>query len=118
FARKVQFRLIFRAPSRKFKILAIPNVLAHRKSYEHGFTKKCNGHILCAKSSFDTFFMHRLRNSKYRPFPSYQDMGSRTSMVLRKNVTVIHLAQSRVSINFSSIVSKIQNSSHSQRICP
>ncbi|RZS27380.1 hypothetical protein BHM03_00060834, partial [Ensete ventricosum] len=33
---KVEFRLVFRAPFRKFKILAIPNVLAQGKSYEHG----------------------------------------------------------------------------------
>ncbi|RZS25475.1 hypothetical protein BHM03_00058675, partial [Ensete ventricosum] len=68
-------RSIFRAPSRKFKILAIPDVLAHRKSYEHDFTKKCDGHKLCMKSralsSFDWFFMHRLKNSKYWPFPMY-----------------------------------------------
>ncbi|RZR82659.1 hypothetical protein BHM03_00009115, partial [Ensete ventricosum] len=64
-----EFRSIFRAPSRKFKILAIPNVLANGKSYEHGFVKKCYGHKLCAKSSFDWFFMDRLQNSKYLPFP-------------------------------------------------
>ncbi|RWW50798.1 hypothetical protein BHE74_00042900, partial [Ensete ventricosum] len=46
----VEFRSIFRAPSRKFKILAIPDVLAHGKSYEHGFVKKRNGHKLCVKS--------------------------------------------------------------------
>ncbi|RWW61835.1 hypothetical protein BHE74_00031077, partial [Ensete ventricosum] len=61
---EVEFRSIFRAPSRKFKILAIPNVLAHGKSYEHGFMKKYDGYKLCAKSrtksSFDQFFMHRL----------------------------------------------------------
>ncbi|RZR82660.1 hypothetical protein BHM03_00009116 [Ensete ventricosum] len=45
-------------------------------------------------------------------------MGSHTSTVSRKNATVINFAQSRVSIDFLSIVSKIQNSSHSQRICP
>ncbi|RZS16791.1 hypothetical protein BHM03_00048838 [Ensete ventricosum] len=50
---KVEFRSVFRAPSRNIKILAIPNVLAHRKSYEHGFLKKCIGHKLFAKSSFD-----------------------------------------------------------------
>ncbi|RWV77479.1 hypothetical protein GW17_00061683, partial [Ensete ventricosum] len=63
---EVEFRSIFRAPSRKFKILAIPNVLAHGKSYKYGFVKKCDGHKLCAKSraksSFDRFFVHRLRN--------------------------------------------------------
>ncbi|RWV84082.1 hypothetical protein GW17_00054237, partial [Ensete ventricosum] len=65
----VEFRLIFRAPSRNLKILAIPNVLAHGRSYEHGFMKKRNGHKLyaklCAESSFDRFFMHHLRISKY-----------------------------------------------------
>ncbi|RRT64630.1 hypothetical protein B296_00040351 [Ensete ventricosum] len=38
-AREVEFRSVFRAPSRKFKILAIHNILANGKSYEHGFTK-------------------------------------------------------------------------------
>ncbi|RRT46313.1 hypothetical protein B296_00003086, partial [Ensete ventricosum] len=51
------------------KILVIPNVLAYVKSYKHGFMKKCDGHNLCvklcAKSSFDRFFMHCLENSKY-----------------------------------------------------
>ncbi|RZS07101.1 hypothetical protein BHM03_00037861 [Ensete ventricosum] len=36
----------FHAPSRKFKIQAIPIVLAHGKSYEHGFAKKCDVHKL------------------------------------------------------------------------
>ncbi|RWW24952.1 hypothetical protein GW17_00010731 [Ensete ventricosum] len=47
--REVKFRLIFRAPSQNFKILVILNILAYEKSYEHGFTKKCNGHKLCVK---------------------------------------------------------------------
>ncbi|RWV81000.1 hypothetical protein GW17_00057634, partial [Ensete ventricosum] len=68
---RVEFRSVFRAPSRKFKILAIHDVLAHGKSYEHGFTKKRDGHKLCAESSFDQFFVHRLGNSKYWSFPSY-----------------------------------------------
>ncbi|RRT36048.1 hypothetical protein B296_00050024, partial [Ensete ventricosum] len=72
---RVEFRSIFRAPSQKFKILAIPNVLAHGKSYEHGLMKKRDGHKLYAKScsewSFDRFFVHRLRNSKYWPLPTY-----------------------------------------------
>ncbi|RZS04461.1 hypothetical protein BHM03_00034802, partial [Ensete ventricosum] len=65
-----KFRSVFHAPSQKFKILAIPNILAHGKSYEHGFVKKYDGHKLCTKSSFDRFFVHRLRNSKYWPFPT------------------------------------------------
>ncbi|RWV97296.1 hypothetical protein GW17_00039928, partial [Ensete ventricosum] len=63
---EVEFRSVFCAPSQKFKIPAIPEVLAHVKSYEHGFAKKYDGHKLCAKSrvksSFDRFFMHRLGN--------------------------------------------------------
>ncbi|RWW61656.1 hypothetical protein BHE74_00031282 [Ensete ventricosum] len=68
---KVEFRSVFHAPSQKFKILDIPNVLTHGKSYEHSFTKKCDGHKLCTKLSFDRFFVHRLRNSKYWTFPTY-----------------------------------------------
>ncbi|RWW43414.1 hypothetical protein BHE74_00050930, partial [Ensete ventricosum] len=45
-----EFRLVFRAPSRKFKILAIPDILAHGKSYDHGFVKKYDGHKLCTHS--------------------------------------------------------------------
>ncbi|RRT40361.1 hypothetical protein B296_00030002, partial [Ensete ventricosum] len=67
----VEFRSIFHAPSQKFKILAVPNVLAHGKSYEQGFMKKHDDHKLYAKSSFDQFFVHRLENSKYWPFPTY-----------------------------------------------
>ncbi|RWW43853.1 hypothetical protein BHE74_00050441, partial [Ensete ventricosum] len=70
-----EFRSVFCAPSRKFKIHAIPNLLAQGKSYEHSFTKKLDGHKLCAKSraesSFDQFFMHCLRNSKFWQFPTY-----------------------------------------------
>ncbi|RRT31325.1 hypothetical protein B296_00057502, partial [Ensete ventricosum] len=65
----VEFRSVFRGPSRKFKILAIPDVLAHGKSYKHAFMKKCDGHKHYTKSrlelNFDWFFVHRLGNSKY-----------------------------------------------------
>ncbi|RWW31139.1 hypothetical protein GW17_00004249 [Ensete ventricosum] len=43
---KVEFRSVIRAPSQKLKILVIPNVLAHGKSYEHNFMKKHDGHTL------------------------------------------------------------------------
>ncbi|RWW37616.1 hypothetical protein BHE74_00057248 [Ensete ventricosum] len=59
---EVEFRSIFRAPSRKFKILAIHNILAHGKSYEHGFTKKYDGHKLCGKLNFDRFFNKTIIN--------------------------------------------------------
>ncbi|RWV79305.1 hypothetical protein GW17_00059577, partial [Ensete ventricosum] len=62
FTHEVEFRSIFHAPSPKFKILAIPKILAHGKMYEHGFMKKRDGYKLssklCAKSSFDQFFVH------------------------------------------------------------
>ncbi|RWW69710.1 hypothetical protein BHE74_00022675 [Ensete ventricosum] len=79
--RQNRFRSNFHASSRKFKILAVPNVLAHGKSYEHGFMKKCEGHKLCGKSCFDRYFVHRLENSKYWPFPTYFPRGSHTSTV-------------------------------------
>ncbi|RZR91207.1 hypothetical protein BHM03_00019287 [Ensete ventricosum] len=45
----------FCASSQKFRILLIPNLLAHGKSYEHGFMKKYDGHKLCTKSRFNHF---------------------------------------------------------------
>ncbi|RRT33053.1 hypothetical protein B296_00058957, partial [Ensete ventricosum] len=47
---EVEFRLVFRALSPKFKILTIPDVLVHWKSYKHDFTKKHDCHKLYAKS--------------------------------------------------------------------
>ncbi|RRT59933.1 hypothetical protein B296_00043537, partial [Ensete ventricosum] len=66
---KVEFRSIFRAPSQNFKILIIPKVLYHGKSYEHGFMKKLDGHKPCVKSSFDRFFVHRV-NFKILAIPN------------------------------------------------
>ncbi|RRT68479.1 hypothetical protein B296_00032795 [Ensete ventricosum] len=51
--------------------MAIPNVLAYGKSFEHGFTKKRDGHKLGTKSSLVWFFLFYLENSKYWPFPTY-----------------------------------------------
>ncbi|RRT43793.1 hypothetical protein B296_00045343 [Ensete ventricosum] len=69
FVQRVEFRSVFRAPSQNFKIIDIPNVLAHGKLYEYGFTKKRDGHKLFELSrawpSFDRFLVHRLRISKY-----------------------------------------------------
>ncbi|RWW35330.1 hypothetical protein BHE74_00059749, partial [Ensete ventricosum] len=66
-----KFRSVFRAPSQKFKILVFPVLLAQEKSYKLAFAKKRDGHKLCAESSFDRFFVHRLENSKYWPFTMY-----------------------------------------------
>ncbi|RWV87608.1 hypothetical protein GW17_00050380 [Ensete ventricosum] len=53
----------------------MPKILAYGKSYEHGFVEKHDGHKIYAKSraesSFDQFFMHRLRILKCWPFPMY-----------------------------------------------
>ncbi|RRT31747.1 hypothetical protein B296_00054756 [Ensete ventricosum] len=68
---QVEFHSIFHSSSRNFKILAIPNVLAHGKSYKHDFAKKYNGHKLYAKSRFDRFFVHLLGISKYWSFLMY-----------------------------------------------
>ncbi|RZS25476.1 hypothetical protein BHM03_00058678 [Ensete ventricosum] len=46
---KVESLSIFCVPSQKFKILAIPDVLAHGKSYEYGFTIKHDGYKICTK---------------------------------------------------------------------
>ncbi|RWW38878.1 hypothetical protein BHE74_00055847 [Ensete ventricosum] len=57
--REVEFPSVFRAPSLKFKILAIPKVQAHGKSYGHDFIKKCNGHKVsqsCTEVEFRTVF--------------------------------------------------------------
>ncbi|RWV92158.1 hypothetical protein BHE74_00024449, partial [Ensete ventricosum] len=58
-------RSFFRATSRNFKILVIPNLFAHGKSYKHGFIKKHDAHKLCTKSRFDRFFVHHLKILKY-----------------------------------------------------
>ncbi|RRT31887.1 hypothetical protein B296_00058056, partial [Ensete ventricosum] len=61
---RVVFRSVFHTKSQKFKILVIPVLLVHGKSYKHGFTKKYDGRKLCLKSrvesSFDRFFVHHL----------------------------------------------------------
>ncbi|URE43641.1 hypothetical protein MUK42_33146 [Musa troglodytarum] len=57
--------MVFLAPSKKFKILTIPNLLDLGKWNNLGFTKKCDGHKVCTKSKFDRFFSHHLENSKY-----------------------------------------------------
>ncbi|RWV86089.1 hypothetical protein BHE74_00048101, partial [Ensete ventricosum] len=62
---------IFHTPSRNFKILAIRSILAYKKWYEHGFTKKHNSPKLYKKSRFDRFFVHHLRILKPGPLPTY-----------------------------------------------
>ncbi|RZR91201.1 hypothetical protein BHM03_00019278 [Ensete ventricosum] len=78
--------------------------------------KKLNGHKLYTKSRFDRFFAHYLENSKYSPFPMYYPIGSRTSMVSRKNTMVINFTQSRGSISFSCTILVSKKTVHSQYI--
>ncbi|RWW43570.1 hypothetical protein BHE74_00050752 [Ensete ventricosum] len=50
-------------------------LISPREVVQARFREKYDGHNLCAKShtksSFDWFFVHRLENSKYWPFPTY-----------------------------------------------
>ncbi|RZS05325.1 hypothetical protein BHM03_00035816, partial [Ensete ventricosum] len=88
--RRVKFRSIFCASSQNFKILVIPNVLAYRKSYKHGFIKKCNCHKLCTKSraesSFDRFFVHRQGISKILTIPNVLDLRKLYEVLTIPNV--------------------------------
>ncbi|RWV79302.1 hypothetical protein GW17_00059581 [Ensete ventricosum] len=69
---EVEFRSVFCAPSPKFKILAIPNVLAQAMSYEHGFMKKSDDHEFCSKSCKVKFrSVFRAPSRKYWPLPTY-----------------------------------------------
>ncbi|URE42972.1 hypothetical protein MUK42_33243, partial [Musa troglodytarum] len=67
---------IFFAPSQKFKILIIPNLLSLGKLYNLGFANKRDGHKVYAKSMFHRFFSHHLKNLKYYPFLTYYSKGS------------------------------------------
>ncbi|RRT61353.1 hypothetical protein B296_00032937, partial [Ensete ventricosum] len=92
---RVEFRSIFRALSRKFKILTIPVVLALGKSYEHGCAKKCDGHKFCTMSrsvKFRSIFHAPSQKFKYWPFLMYKPMGRRTNTVSQKNTMVINFA--------------------------
>ncbi|RWV86092.1 hypothetical protein GW17_00052048, partial [Ensete ventricosum] len=103
-----EFRSVFCAPSQNFKILVIPNALAHGKSYEHGFAKKKAMVINYAQSLILISFsctISEFENTSH----SKCTMGSCTSMVSQKNGMVINLeqscAQSRVLISFLCTVS-------------
>ncbi|RWW04580.1 hypothetical protein GW17_00032189, partial [Ensete ventricosum] len=85
--RKVDVRSIFCALSQKFKILAIPNIFACRKSYEHGFIKKCDGHKLCIRSRFDRIFMHHLaRKVKILAIPNVLAQAQKFKILTIPNV--------------------------------
>ncbi|RZR75308.1 hypothetical protein BHM03_00054364 [Ensete ventricosum] len=100
---RVKFRSVFCAPSRKFKILAIHDVLALGKSYEHGFTKN--------NTTVINFTQSRV------------SIGFSCTVSEIQNTGLSHLispwdSMSRVPIGFSCTVLEIQNTSHSQCISP
>ncbi|RZS19809.1 hypothetical protein BHM03_00052249 [Ensete ventricosum] len=117
---EVEFRSIFRAPSRKFKILAIPDVLAHGKSYEHGFAKKYDGHKLCAKTRAEVEFrsLFRVPSQKFKilaiPDVLVQESSFDRFFVHRpKNLNIGHSRRispwySRVLIGFSCTIRKFK----------
>ncbi|RRT48869.1 hypothetical protein B296_00050079, partial [Ensete ventricosum] len=117
---------IFCAPSQKFQILSIPNVLAHG-SYEHGFVKKYDSYKVCSKSctnsSFDRFFLHCLINSKILAIPNVLAHGKSYEHGFAKkrgghSNILAHGKSNRVLIIFSCTILEIQNTGHSQRISP
>ncbi|RZS13183.1 hypothetical protein BHM03_00044730 [Ensete ventricosum] len=55
---KVEVQLKFCASSLKFKILAIPKVLAHGKSYEHGFMKEITQRSLTLRKIMFRLVIH------------------------------------------------------------
>ncbi|RWV77230.1 hypothetical protein GW17_00061969 [Ensete ventricosum] len=58
-----------RAPSRKIKILVIPVLLSHVKSYKHAFAKKYDGHKLFSKVEFRSVFRAPSRKFKILVIP-------------------------------------------------
>ncbi|RRT39398.1 hypothetical protein B296_00034770 [Ensete ventricosum] len=54
----------FLCTCQKFKILAIAKLLAHGKSYKHGFAKKCDGHKVARKVEFRSIFHASSRKFK------------------------------------------------------
>ncbi|RWV87345.1 hypothetical protein GW17_00050672, partial [Ensete ventricosum] len=99
------------------------SVLAPRKLYEHGFMKKCDGHKLCPKSSFDRFLFHApSRNFKILAITNVLAHRNSYEQCFTKNKTVINIVKvtlkSRVSIGFSRTLVEFQNTGHSQHIRP
>ncbi|RRT68161.1 hypothetical protein B296_00009984 [Ensete ventricosum] len=120
------FRLVFHAPYRKFKILVIPYVLAHGKLCEHDFVKKHDSQKFCIKShvrsrvsiGFSCTVSEIQKTGHSQIISPSEVIRAR----FRENTHGHNFAQSharsRVSIDFSCTVSKIQNTGHSQRISP
>ncbi|RRT81771.1 hypothetical protein B296_00012068, partial [Ensete ventricosum] len=111
---EVEFRSVFRASSQKFKILAIPDVLAHGKSYEHGFMRKQNGHKHYAKSrrvEFRSIFHAPSKKFKILAIPDVLAYGKSYEHGFTKKLNDHKLCStsyaSQVSICFSCTVVKI-----------
>ncbi|RRT66059.1 hypothetical protein B296_00017231 [Ensete ventricosum] len=127
---QVEFQSIFCLSTREFKILAIPNVLALTKSYEHGYVKKCDGYKLCTKSSFDRFFLHYLaRKFKILSIPNVLALRRKFEILVIPNVLALrksyehsftkkydgykHCAKSRAKSSFDRFfVHRLENSKY------
>ncbi|RWW36505.1 hypothetical protein BHE74_00058470 [Ensete ventricosum] len=84
---KVEFRSVFHAPFWKLKILAIPIVIAHGKSYEHGFTKKRDGYKVsqcCARSRVQSVFCAPSQKFKILAIPNVLAYGNSYEHCLMK----------------------------------
>ncbi|RWV83028.1 hypothetical protein BHE74_00021183, partial [Ensete ventricosum] len=110
----IKLRSVFLVPSQNFKIRAIPNatIVSHTSTVSRKNATIIN---FSHKLSFDWFFVHYLRISKYWPFPMYFPLGSHKSMVSLKNVTVINFAQCRAESSFDRFFVHLQGIS---KYCP
>ncbi|RZS27383.1 hypothetical protein BHM03_00060840 [Ensete ventricosum] len=68
--REVEFLTVFHAPSPKLKILAIPNVLAYGKSYEHSFVKNATVIKVAREVKFRSVFRAPSRKFKILAIPN------------------------------------------------
>ncbi|RWW75699.1 hypothetical protein BHE74_00016247 [Ensete ventricosum] len=111
--REVEFELVFRAPYPKFKILAIPNVLAHGKSYKHDFSKKRDGHKLsqcCARSRVRSVFCAPSQKFKILAIPNVLAYGNSYEHCLMKKCDGYKLCAK--SCAKSSFVLRLKNSKY------
>ncbi|RZR91924.1 hypothetical protein BHM03_00020118 [Ensete ventricosum] len=99
--RKVEFCSIFRTPSQNFKILVIPNILAHGKSYEHGFAKKQTLLKVTRKVEFRLVVCAPSQNFKILAIPNMLDYGKlyELGFVKKRDGHKLY-AQSRVKSSF------------------
>ena len=72
---KNRISIVFRTPSRKFKILTIPNILALWMLYKLGYATKFDGYKVYAESRFDQFFCALSRIFEILTIPNILALG-------------------------------------------